>query len=83
MADGAQGDHAAVIASVLHLIGSARGAGHLSAWTEVPVAPRDAAVGDADQLVALARPWPFGAVGRHYRDFSATTDDEVRTLLGS
>jgi predicted phosphoribosyltransferase len=49
----------------------------------VPVAPRDAAVGDADQLVALARPAPFGAVGRYYRDFSATTDDEVRALLGS
>jgi predicted phosphoribosyltransferase len=49
----------------------------------VPVAPRDAAVGDADQLVALARPWPFGAVGRYYRDFAATTDDEVRALLGA
>jgi putative phosphoribosyl transferase len=49
----------------------------------VPVAPRDADAGDADQLVALARPWPFGAVGRHYRDFAATTDDEVRALLRS
>ena len=47
----------------------------------VPVAPRDAAVGDADLLVALARPWPFGAVGRYYRDFAATTDDEVRARL--
>lgn len=49
----------------------------------VPVAPRDAAVGDADQLVTLARPWPFGAVGRYYRDFSPTSDDEVRALLGT
>jgi predicted phosphoribosyltransferase len=47
----------------------------------VPVAPRDAVAGDADRLVALARPWPFGAVGRYYRDFAATTDDEVRALL--
>jgi putative phosphoribosyl transferase len=49
----------------------------------VPVAPRDAAVEDADELVALARPRPFGAVGRHYVDFAATTDDEVRALLGA
>jgi len=49
----------------------------------VPVAPRDAGAGDADLLVALARPWPFGAVGRHYRDFAATTDDEVRRLLNT
>ena len=47
----------------------------------VPVAPRDAAAGDADELVTLARPWPFGAVGRYYRDFAATTDEEVRALL--
>lgn len=50
----------------------------------VPVAPRDLELGgDVDQLVALARPRPFGAVGRYYRDFSATTDDEVRHLLGT
>jgi putative phosphoribosyl transferase len=49
----------------------------------VPVAPRDAVVVDADELVALARPRPFGAVGQHYRDFAATTDDEVRALLGN
>ncbi len=49
----------------------------------VPVAPRDAVVVDADELVTLARPRPFGAVGQHYRDFAATTDDEVRALLGS
>jgi putative phosphoribosyl transferase len=48
----------------------------------VPVAPRDADAGEADELVALARPWPFGAVGRHYRDFSPTTDEQVRALLG-
>jgi predicted phosphoribosyltransferase len=48
----------------------------------VPVAPRQADAGAADRLVALARPSPFGAVGRYYRDFTATTDDEVRALLG-
>jgi putative phosphoribosyl transferase len=48
----------------------------------VPVAPAHADVGDvADDLVALARPEPFGAVGRYYRDFSSTTDEEVVALL--
>lgn len=48
----------------------------------VPVAPAAADLsGDADELVALARPRPFGAVGRFYRDFTATTDEEVRALL--
>jgi len=47
----------------------------------VPVAPPDAVAGDADELVALARPWPFGSVGRFYRDFAPTTDEEVRALL--
>jgi predicted phosphoribosyltransferase len=49
----------------------------------VPVAPREVELGpDADGLVVLAQPRPFGAVGRYYVDFSATTDDEVRRLLG-
>jgi putative phosphoribosyl transferase len=36
---------------------------------------------EADEVVALASPDPFGAVSNHYRDFSATTDDEVRRAL--
>jgi predicted phosphoribosyltransferase len=50
----------------------------------VPVAPRRTVqelAGDADRLVALAQPQPFAAVGHYYRDFSPTTDDEVRALL--
>jgi predicted phosphoribosyltransferase len=48
----------------------------------VPVAPvRVDLSGDADELVALARPDPFGAVGRYYADFTPTTDDEVVALL--
>ena len=36
---------------------------------------------DADILVALATPEPFGAVSSHYVDFRETTDDEVRQAL--
>ncbi len=37
--------------------------------------------GAADDVVCLGAPADFRAVGNHYRDFSATTDDEVRALL--
>jgi putative phosphoribosyl transferase len=36
---------------------------------------------DADGVVALATPSPFGAVSGHYVDFRETTDDEVRRAL--
>ena len=50
----------------------------------VPVAPRDAVASlarEADEIVCLATPEPFYAVGLHYADFSQTTDDEVKALL--
>jgi predicted phosphoribosyltransferase len=37
---------------------------------------------DADEVVCLRQPEPFIAVGLWYRDFSQTSDDEVRELLG-
>jgi predicted phosphoribosyltransferase len=37
---------------------------------------------DADEVVCLRTPEPFVAVGLWYRDFSETSDAEVRTLLG-
>lgn len=37
----------------------------------------------ADELVCLHCPAPFGAVGRYYRDFRQTSDDEVRRLLAA
>ena len=50
----------------------------------VPVGPREA-VRDlsrrADEVVCLAIPEPFLAVGRFYEDFDQTTDDEVVDLL--
>lgn len=36
---------------------------------------------EADEVVCVARPEPFLAVGYWYADFSPTTDDEVRDLL--
>lgn len=35
----------------------------------------------ADEVVCLASPEPFLGVGRWYRDFPQTTDEEVRRLL--
>jgi predicted phosphoribosyltransferase len=35
----------------------------------------------ADEVVCLAAPEPFVAVGRFFGDFSPVTDDEVREIL--
>jgi putative phosphoribosyl transferase len=35
----------------------------------------------ADRVVCLATPTPFSAVGQWYRDFTQTSDEEVRWLL--
>jgi putative phosphoribosyl transferase len=50
----------------------------------VPVAPREALErlsADAEQIVCLATPEPFFAVGAHYHDFSETRDREVIQLM--
>ena len=50
----------------------------------VPVAPIEACrvlETVADEVVCDRTPSSFLAVGHHYRDFSETTDDEVRALL--
>jgi predicted phosphoribosyltransferase len=50
----------------------------------VPVAPQAACAElgrIADEVVCAQTPEPFSAVGLWYRDFSQTTDDEVRELL--
>lgn len=52
----------------------------------VPVAPADAipALEEiADEVICLATPGFFRAVGLHYADFSQTTDAEVVALLGA
>ncbi len=50
----------------------------------IPVAPPDTVAlfqGEADEVVCLMTPRPFHAVGYWYRDFSQTSDAEVRDLL--
>jgi putative phosphoribosyl transferase len=51
----------------------------------VPVAARETCAAirkQVDETVCVATPELFYAVGMWYRDFSPTTDDEVRELLG-
>jgi predicted phosphoribosyltransferase len=38
---------------------------------------------DADEVVCVATPEPFDAIGLFYADFSQTTHDEVREILAS
>ncbi|MBI5257222.1 MAG: phosphoribosyltransferase [Burkholderiales bacterium] len=52
----------------------------------VPVAPSDtlaALHAEVDQIVCLAQPTPFEAVGLHYRDFHQVSDEEVVAALDS
>ena len=59
-----------------------RGAGEIV--VAVPTAPADTCDmlrNLADEVVCLDTPEPFVAVGRWYRDFDQTTDEEVRSLL--
>lgn len=52
----------------------------------VPVAPREACAAlrpEADEVVCAETPGSFKGVGRWYDDFSQTTDEEVRALLGA
>lgn len=50
----------------------------------VPVAPADSLdelTAEGDEIICLATPEPFFAVGPHYRDFTQTEDEEVIRLL--
>lgn len=61
-----------------------RAQGAAAVWLAVPVAPGGPLgelEGMADRLVVLSRPRSFGAVGVWYKDFTQTTDAEVRDLL--
>jgi len=50
----------------------------------VPVAPHDTIVAlrdEVDDLVCLAQPYPFRAIGLHYDDFHQIEDEEVLAAL--
>ena len=62
----------------------ARAAGASRVILAVPVTPREAVARlskEADEVVALATPEPFFAVGQWYERFPQTDDDEVVHLL--
>lgn len=61
----------------------ARALGATRVVVAVPVAPVEAVrdLPGADEVVCVATPHTFRAVGSHYRDFSPTTDEEVVVLL--
>lgn len=65
-------------------VGAIRMSGPRRIVVAVPVAARDACEelgAEADECVCVARPEPFFGVGRWYRDFTQTTNDEVRRIL--
>ena len=62
----------------------ARALGAARVVLAVPVAPPawQARIGQgADEMISLATPEPFGAVGQFYADFSQTSDEEVAACL--
>jgi putative phosphoribosyl transferase len=61
----------------------ARGLGAARVVVGVPVAPQEAVrlLAEADEVVSVAMPARFVAVGVHYGDFSQTTEEEVLALL--
>jgi putative phosphoribosyl transferase len=62
----------------------ARGAGRIV--VAVPVGARETCqdlAGEADEVVCALTPAGFHAVGQWYSDFTQTTDDEIRALLGA
>jgi putative phosphoribosyl transferase len=73
----ATGSTARVACRIARKLGAAR------VVLAVPVAPADTlgALTEPDEIVCLATPRHFAAVGYHYRDFSPTEDDEVVQLL--
>jgi predicted phosphoribosyltransferase len=77
-------DGIATGATLRAALGALRGRRPASLVVAAPVAPRDTLerlAGLADEIICLASPDPFYAVGQAYRDFSQIRDEEVRDLL--
>lgn len=71
----------ATLRSALHALRKQNPARLIAA---VPVAPAETVEllrQDADEVVCLETPHPFGAIGYFYRDFSQVNDQEVAAIL--
>lgn len=78
-------DGLATGSTAMAALAAARARGATQAWLAVPVAPGDMVrrmESHADEVIVLHHPRRFVAVGTWYQDFSQTSDDEVRDLLG-
>lgn len=61
-----------------------RQTGPLKLVLAAPVAPAEmiaALAGECDEIICLAQPTPFHAVGAHYANFNQVSDHEVFALL--
>jgi putative phosphoribosyl transferase len=71
--------------STMHAaVAALRAAGPRELVVAVPTAPPETCAeleAEADRVICAATPEPFYAVGAWYRDFSQTSDEEVRELL--
>jgi putative phosphoribosyl transferase len=74
----ATGSTARAACQVGHALGASR---IVLAVPVAPIATVAALQGVCDDVLCVARPDPFSAVGEFYGDFSPTTDDEVSELL--
>jgi len=79
-------DGIATGATVRAAIRAARAQGARRVIVATPVAARESAErlrGDADEVVVLATPDPFFAVGLWYQHFEAVEDGEIETILAA
>jgi putative phosphoribosyl transferase len=79
-------DGLATGATMRAAVAALRGQGPARIVVAVPVgAPSTCAIlrAEADEVICVAMPEPFYAVGQWYDDFSETSDDEVRALLAA
>jgi predicted phosphoribosyltransferase len=79
-------DGVATGATMKAALDAVRAAGATRVVVAIPLAPSDTLAElreRADEVICLATPTPFWAVGQGYRHFPQVSDEEVRTLLGT
>ena len=79
-------DGAATGATMLAALSALRKLDAAQIVAALPTAAADTCVDlerEADTVVCLSTPEPYGAVGRWYEDFSQTSDEEVMALLAA